>query len=258
MKYFIFKLQIWTLIRRKRTLSDNIPRLDLKSAERTAVSKMPSSEKCEQILFSGIEVGTSLSLEIPGVQGRLKSRLIGFEPDQLLIIKLPSAPGIRELLKPGADIVVRFISNGSIIGLVSSIIQIYFEPVGVGFLAFPLYAERISLRKDKRVQCFFSAIAGIEDSQFNGAILDISSSGCRFFVDESQGELKKQASIAKGERIILSIDALGSLSIGGEIANIECESGLYSFGIKFTTIPPDIAARIEGMQSIASRVQAEK
>ena len=107
----------------------------LETCEQVIIPADSALAKSEQILFSGMEVGTSLSVEIPGVQTRFSSRLVGLEPDQFLIIRLPATPGIRQSLKPGLDSVIRFVSNGSIIGFKSSILQIHFEPLGVGFLA---------------------------------------------------------------------------------------------------------------------------
>ena len=213
-----------------------------------------AQKKGDKILFSGIEVGTPLSIEIPGMDCRFKSRLLGLEPDQFLIIKLPTAPGINQRLEQGGNIVVRFVSNGSIIGLLSSIIQIHFEPIGVCFLTFPLHAERINLRKDKRVQCFFPTIVNIKGFEFRGALLDMSIAGCRFFVDESQSGLNRLASVEKGDEISLRIEAFGSAAISGHVANIEFGGGLYSIGIRFSSIPGELRAKIEEILSMACRV----
>ena len=227
----------------------------LETGENISVPADAARTRSEQIIFSGMEIGTSLSVEIPRAQIRFPSRLLGLEPDQFVIIKLPPLTGMRQSFKPGLDIVIRFVSNGSIIGFKSSIIQIHFEPLGVGFLEFPLYAERISLRKQKRVQCFFTALAKIRGSDFEGAILDINTKGCRFCVDDTQGGFKLLGTIEKADTIILSVETFGDDPIGGKIANVRNDSGLYSFGIEFTKISRELEAKIDGMQSIASRIQ---
>jgi len=246
--------QLITGLGRNRTMSDLS--VDLESGEKFTISEASAQARSEQILFSGVEVGTTLSVEIPGVQTRFSSRLVGLEPDQFLIIRVPAIPGIRQSLAPGMDIVIRFVSNGAIVGFKSSIIQIHFEPLGVGFLAFPFYAERVSLRKQKRVQCFFETRATIKESEFEGAILDINTKGCRFSVDDSRCGSKQLTTIEKGDTTVLSVAQLGSDPIGGKIANIRYDSGLYSFGIEFTKISPELLEKIDGMQSIASRIQS--
>jgi len=228
--------------------------VDLESGEKVTIPEASALARSEQILFSGVEVGTTLSVEIPGVPTRFSSKLVGLDADQFLIIKLPATPGIRQTLVPGLDIVIRFVSNGSIIGFKSSIIQIHFEPLRIGFLAFPFYAERISLRKQKRVQCFFETRATIRESEFEGAILDINTKGCRFSVDDSRGGSKQLATIEKGNTAVLSVPQLGSDPIGGKIANIWYDSGLYSFGIEFTKISPELQEKIDSIQSLASRI----
>ncbi len=209
----------------------------------------PNGNEPERIPFPGMEVGTDLSIALPGGSGRIKGSLIGMAPDQFLIIRLPAAPGISNRCLPGSEVIVRYLFKGSVIGFTSSVIQLFCSPVMVCFLKFPNFAERVNLRREKRIQCFFPGMAQYLRFELQGAMLDLSPSGCRFFIEESP--LSRQAEIRKTDKISLHIDTFGVLE--GQIANVANLPGILSLGIAFTRIAPECEQRVAEMLEMASK-----
>ncbi len=205
----------------------------------------------ERISFPGMEIGTDISMELPGSSARIKSGLIGIEPDQFLILRLPPTNGIMHKCEPGSKVILRYLFNGAVIGFTSSIIQVFSNPISVCFLEFPKSAERINLRKDKRVKCFFPGIANYEGIELPGAILDLSASGCRFFIEESP--LSKRAEIRRAKKLRLHTEAFGSLE--GQIANVTTSPGILGLGIAFANVSPEFGKRVRDMQEMASKLQ---
>ena len=210
-----------------------------------------NSNEPERIPFSGMVVGTDISMELPTDRIRVKSRLIGIESDQFLIISLPLAPAIMHKCKPDSEVIVRYLFNGSVMGFASVIIQVFSNPVGVCFLKFPNSVEQVNLRKDKRVRCFFPGIAEYQGIEVEGAILDLSAGGCRFFMEESLHS--GGAEIRSSEKISLHIEPFGSLE--GQVANVTNLPEIFSLGIAFTKVSPEFKKRVRAMLKMASKFQ---
>lgn len=211
----------------------------------------PNLNEPERIPFPGMEIGTDISMELPGASARIKSGLIGIEPDRFLILRLPVTNEIMHKCEPGSKAILRYLFNGAVVGFTSSIIQVYSNPISVCFLEFPKSAERINLRKDKRVKCFFPGIANYEGIELPGAILDLSASGCRFFIEESLQS--KRAEIRKSKKLHLHIEAFGPLE--GQIANVTNSPGILGLGVAFTNVSPEFGKRVRDMQEMASKLQ---
>jgi len=191
-----------------------------------------------------IELGTQLEIEIEGVPTRIKSSLVGIEPDEYLIIKAPEAAlpdSIKNKLFRGNQIVVRYLCKGTLFGFRSQLVQVTSTPIRLLFVEYPKTIEAYDLRSHERVDCFLPAKIEIKDEEKNGAILDISEGGCRCVIKSSEGE--KLPSVQIGELITLSCQFPGTESeqvISGEVKNVGMDKQKAVLGIQFHEIAPGL------------------
>ena len=191
-----------------------------------------------------IELGTQLEIEIEGVPTRIKSSLVGIEPDKYLIIKAPEAAlpdSIKNKLFRGNQIVVRYLCKGTLFGFRSQLVQVTSTPIRLLFVEYPKTIEAHDLRSHERIDCFLPAKIEIKDEVKNGLILDISEGGCRYLIKSSEGE--KLPSVHLYELISLRCQFPGTESeqvVSGEVRNVGMDKQKAVLGIQFHEIAPGL------------------
>ena len=61
----------------------------------------------EKRMMLSVEVGTQLTLEIEGIQTRVKCDLVGIKPGSYLIIEMPPTAGISDKISEGKRVTAR-------------------------------------------------------------------------------------------------------------------------------------------------------
>ena len=125
-----------------------------------------------------LEIGTSLQLEIEGLQLSLKSELIGMEVGKFLIVKMFKMDEVKIEELENSDVIVMYLQKGSILGFHSSVISIVSIPEDMAFIKYPQLIENYNVRESKRVDCFLPIKFEINHNLVEGAIVDISDNGC--------------------------------------------------------------------------------
>jgi c-di-GMP-binding flagellar brake protein YcgR len=182
-----------------------------------------------------IGLGTTLQLQV-GQQEReskVTGVLIGMVPDEYLLIRVPAIPGILDKLSEGNPMVVRYVYAGNIYGFTSTVLAYTHKPTLVVFISYPTSVESMSLRKAKRLQCFFPVKMKIGVEEHRAVIVDISLGGCRIYIEPGAGESLVQG---KGRTVSLAFYLTGlaeEQAIGGRIQNLKTEGMLAEIGIAF-------------------------
>jgi len=141
------------------------------------------SETTEEPTFMRlpINLGTDLQVDIEGTEIRFKSKLVGVEPNQFLLIKLPvSDDAVDQITKN--PVVVRYIYKGSIFGFRTTYINSASDPFHLAFIKYPDEFENYELRAQSRYECFLPIRVKIKESEKSGALLDISEEGIRIAI----------------------------------------------------------------------------
>lgn len=175
-----------------------------------------------------IDLGTPLIIELGGMEGRLKSTLVGMESGQNMILRIPMIPGIRDKLYEGNRIVVRYVHCGTVYGFESVVLGFVMKPTQVMFISYPKVIEIHNLRKYQRVDCFFPVEIEVGSQRHCGAVLDISTGGCRL-VAELSGPLELNV----GGAVKLYFQLTGSRPLSGIAQNINRDSEKATIGIAF-------------------------
>jgi len=208
----------------------------------------------QRIRFVPIELGANLLIQLPDDTTRFKATLVGMKLDEYLIIQMPAIPGINSRLQKGIEIVKRYVMNGCVYGFVSSIMNTISSPALICFTSYPEYVEMVNMRKEKRLDCFFPTSSKINGVVLSGAIVDISSDGCRLLLDdESSSSYMKSGRI--GDRIAILTSAIGESPTSGEIKAVQNELGRVSLGIKFCGLEDITRENIYKLMQVAMKLQ---
>ena len=91
----------------------------------------------------------------------------------------------------GEDVVVRYLSDGTIYGFHSTMLLSQMKPVPLFFIEYPYQVEKIELRKEKRAQCSLPSKVHCKTGVYPGIIVDLSSGGAKLdlALDETEGSL---------------------------------------------------------------------
>jgi len=193
-----------------------------------------------------IEPGSQLLIEFRGRDERVKSILVGMEPNEYLVVRIPEFAQFKSKLIEGNYVVVRYVSLGCVHGFRAKIMGFTQLPVPVTFLSYPQVVESINLRKKKRIACYLPALAVAGQLEHKGVITNISSEGCRFKcrIAASESAPALQADTA----VVVSFPLLGSEGVhscGGEVRNVQRAHQKISMGVRFDDVHPEIVEKIE-------------
>ena len=127
-----------------------------------------------------MDLGTSLQIEIQGLDAKIKTKLIGMETWEYLILKAPTGyTGIRNKMVEGNKVVVRYVQEGSVYGFEAYILGVLEKPVSLLVIDYPRAVEEKTLRKTERRDCYIICTLGMDGEESEGVLVDISATGCR-------------------------------------------------------------------------------
>jgi len=193
-----------------------------------------------------IALGTTVHVNLSGLDGQFKSIMIGQEPQKYLMIRLPMLRSILNKLYEGNRVTVRYMYSGSVYGFVSTVLHFITKPSSLLFLAYPKTVEILDLRRSKRVDCFFPGTAKVQEKECTGRIVDISTGGCKFSIDTS-GDVRVPL-IEVEEDINLSFQLIGNSQLEpvlGKVRSVSRDQGKVVVGIQFDALNTETQKCIE-------------
>lgn len=182
-----------------------------------------------------IGMGTKLHAQF-GVRGddlKITTVLVGIVPEEYLIIRVPAIPGILNKLADGSPIIIRYIYDGNIYGFNSTILAYTHKPSLIAFMAYPTSIEIMNLRKSQRLECLLPAKIKTLEKTFTGVILDISSGGCRLYIEYGPGD---SPAVDVEQDVELSFQLTGKAEeqlVACKIQNLKKDSMLAEIGLQF-------------------------
>ena len=132
-----------------------------------------------------LATGINLQVEIHDVMFRIPATIVGFIPDQCILVTIPFAERRRVASKiyAGSKIVVRYVHDGSVFGFQSEFLGDITTPVALQIIAYPQFVAHRSLRAAKRIDCFLPGRLLGPELTSPGVVLNISETGCLFSID---------------------------------------------------------------------------
>jgi len=196
-----------------------------------------------------LEIGTHVIVSIDDLHGaeeRIAADFVGMVHFEYLILRLPWLPGIRTRLVEGISATVRLVSNGELCGFQSPILAHVVKPSLLIFLEYPETIEKLALRQHKRLQCVLPVHLHSSHGDTNGAIVDLSHSGCRIVIDTHDHNALRQIVLEDtiGLRVPLNPDGT-LMSVNCVVRNVCSDANRMQLGLCFTEANRDFMAALE-------------
>lgn len=187
----------------------------------------------------GIEIGARVLISRTGQEGkRIPCEFAGASDNEFLIIKAPLVPGIKDMLREGDAVTLRYIHKGTLYGFRAHILNAVFKPAPLIITDYPYTAEKIELRDSKRVNCMLPCqIRTATNKSVSAMVVDISLSGCRAACSlERSGDCGELTESEKGKalKLVLSLSSDSQpITITGRLQNIDAKDKNAYSGIVF-------------------------
>jgi len=203
-----------------------------------------------------IAAGLKLAMQIPGIDVKLTSSLIGFLKNRYVIIQIPAAPEVsREIvyqnLYQDNAATVRYLHLGKVMGFSSKIIKYQTSPFPLLFLTYPDRVETYNLRKHERISCLFPVEAVLKGARYPGMITDLSAEGCGALL-----QMQRKDSPFKIDDLIeldCAMFATGEqATLPSVVKRLSTSDGRVELGLKFRDLPA--ASRLKIISYVNSAI----
>jgi hypothetical protein len=191
-------------------------------------------EKDELKLAIGL--GSPLTVQVEGMEEKVKATLVGMEPPVFLMVRMQIASTFRDQIDKGTMLIVRYVFMGDIYGFQSKYIDSITHPFQVTFLSYPEYIESLNLRSAHRVNCYIPALVNLHDKELRGVVSDMSTKGVRLTLFTKIHEFPESRI---NDFIYLSFHLPGIEGVQrfkGKIKNISGDAESLSFGVEFIAL----------------------
>ncbi|MDN4503325.1 flagellar brake protein [Alteromonadaceae bacterium BrNp21-10] len=219
-----------------------------------AVTKKLSVEDLAKLKAMHSGISLDLQLTTPTGTKRVRTEFIGRDNGRLLLVKFPDEAkwgGLRDVIFPDGEIIVRYIleeHSGEIVAFKSKVVFILTKPIHIIFLNFPSSIQLHGLRSTKRTLASIPAklTDGLGGKQlYEGVIVDISQTGCRFTLKKEQVGGKK----IELADVVVSITTRSETDykLSSKVVNYKSDELNHYFGIKFEESEENIKALLDDL-----------
>lgn len=195
-----------------------------------------------------IETGCPVFAEIVGANSKLKSKFVGYELNEYIILRAPAvSANIRLGMQAGQTIVVKYVTAGIIYAFQSRILSCITVPENLVFIEYPKLVQKQSLRNQQRYFCYYHTILKGETSELTGTVVDISMGGCCCLIPKL-GKNKEVDYPEKGTLMEVHIQRPESdkkLVIQGTLSNISQAEMSDRAGFAFENLTDEVQAELQ-------------
>ncbi|GFK93487.1 Cyclic di-GMP binding protein [Fundidesulfovibrio magnetotacticus] len=203
-------------------------------------------------MFVAFKPGQPVLVQAMGDSQRYWGRVIGVDPYDYFILKLPLVPGILRLATQGASLTLRMENEGELYGFSCDVIAVTHKPHPLAILSYPATAERLQLRQHKRVKCLIPAMVQNDFFNSSGFVVDLSRGGCRLVLDLFQKQ--RIVNLMTGDAVSLSIslDSMTSCKCAAKVVALQDVGTGRALGLSFDQ---DCAAGKSDIQEFVDRLE---
>lgn len=195
------------------------------------LKKKSPAERCT------LREGMDLLVRIKGVSQNQKSKLVAFDEDSFVAVKINRLLQVVSKLFAGNQVDVSYFHEGKITGFQSRIIDHITRPFPLLFLNYPSFFAHRDLRARPRINCCVPAKVESGSEKWEGMLLNISTTGCRFVFRAGPKTRPPDFKVDDEFRIsFLLNEKTGLLMAGIQVKNKVKAGGLSIMGAQFTTL----------------------
>jgi c-di-GMP-binding flagellar brake protein YcgR len=201
----------------------------------------------EQSKILSLQYGTPLITTFRSDEKSLKARLVGVDPGELLVVRLPHKRWVHEHLYEGNGVTFKTVSTstGQVFGFRSNIIGNCVKPqLILAVTTYPDVIETFGLRKETRISCYLPCRLRGTNQETEAVVVDISTSGCRVSV---AGQAASDLFLNMDEQVRIGMAMLGMEGeqvLHGRIKNVSTDGDMMSLGLSFENMEQSVEESI--------------
>lgn len=211
--------------------------------------------------LGNLPIGTPLQLEpldakVKGL--RLKSALIGLEHQEYMILKMPriilggdNKPqnnNADPVLADGDKVVIKYMFNGTIYAFESNVMSIIDDPVKQLYICYPETLREQNLRQSIRLECHLPGSLTVWGKHFEGIIVDLSETGCRYRVKMTPEVQNKMQLYEVDQPVGVTFQlpgVIGMFVLTGKLRNLTKDAIAMQAGIAFNELEYESRKRLQ-------------
>jgi c-di-GMP-binding flagellar brake protein YcgR len=191
-------------------------------------------------------IGSTISLQFDSSHDVLKGRLVGAEPPNFFIVRLPPACN-GNAIHTGQSMSATYLHDGHTRKFKASVLH-RVPKFQLIFMSYPEFEDAESQRKEDRVKCQIPATANIEKRPLKGLVADISNHGCQFIVNIPTTFKLCRVSVLTDIHLELSLlDPRSETKLRGKVRNTHIDECKIVLGIEFDNLEEALAKHIKSL-----------
>ena len=207
-----------------------------------------------------MDIGTILKIKLNPI-GDTASRTfqgeyIGVVHYKFIVIRLPSVPGLINILLPKTVVEVQYQTDGSVHSFYAEVEGHATKPAFMLFVSYPDRLTILDIREHNRISCTLPCVLHSPQGTINGIIADLSRGGCRVVISRSGNAMHKE--IAAGTTLVLttSFNPTGSpIPVTSTVRSVEPVGACLSMGMVFANTP-EFTADLDGYLELLKEVSS--
>ncbi|MCI5107150.1 MAG: flagellar brake protein [Pseudomonadales bacterium] len=203
-----------------------------------------------------IATGCPVFVEISDTSEKLKSRIIGHDQQNYVIIACPRAGTCNnDTWQPGAKVVIKYVHDGVVIAFQTPVLNSIQAPANLLFLAYPREVTRQNLRGWKRYQCDFKGWLPVAGNELVGSVLDISMGGCCISIpNDSLGSAEIPEADTKLDLTIQHPESNELAKLPATLSNSWASGNSRKFGVAYQSLTSDQERQVKDLIFVALHI----
>jgi len=198
-------------------------------------SSLPVGKKTGSIDLPGMTLGILLRVQFMGI-GSSRSRLIGMDPGNYLIIQTPPLVDIASKRHEKNHVIVSYLFYGRVYAFRCTLLLLVKEPYRFAVLSYPEALDNINLRKHERISCIIVSEVRVHDQSYEGIVSDISKGGCSFEFNRSDQRGFPSLNVQEGIILSLQLKEKGEITVFNTVIRaIHTDKESMVCGLQFPT-----------------------
>lgn len=211
-----------------------------------------------------VTIGHELLVEIIDLKLRIKSRLVGMEQGQYIIIKIFPNDLIgtfRSDAVKESPIVIRYLYRGTVYGFRAEVLSVVSAPAKLFFVTYPRGFDEVKALEDSRFDCILPATTMLANDIVEMTIIDISKDGCQCMIkitSPKNDALYGLIQVNKKISLMVQFPGIkGSFDLAGRVRNISKASDKILIGVLFEEMTESVKAELKNFMSLVAGAKKE-
>lgn len=205
-----------------------------------------------------LALGSDLLVDIVTLKLRIKSKMVGMEPGQYIIIKLSPNDlmgNFRSEMVRESPMIIRYLYKGTVYGFSSQVINVVSAPAKIFFVSYPNKIDEFNIMNKSRFSCILPAHTMFGNDIAEMVIVDISREGCQCVIKTASKNDPLYNLVQINKKIDIKAQFPGSegkFDLVGKVRNISKDVDKITLGVMFEEMSPEFKAKLEHFISLIS------